>query len=59
MDDKEVYLILLLFKDLNMVISHLPFEDQVLITPFRSAFNEDIKKLERYLDNKYINKKGV
>ena len=59
MDDKEVYLILSLFKDLNMVISHLPFEDQVLITPFRSAFNEDIKKLERYLDNKYINKKEV
>lgn len=59
MDDKEVYLMLLLFKDLNMVISHLPFEDQVLITPFRSAFNEDIKKLERYLDNKYINKKEV
>lgn len=59
MDDKEVYLILLLFKDLNMVISHLPFEDQALITPFRSTFNEDIKKLERYLDNKYINKKEV
>lgn len=59
MDDKEVYLILLLFKDLNMVISHLPFEDQVLITPFRSAFSEDIKKLERYLDNKYIDKKEV
>ena len=59
MDDKEVYLILLLFKDLNMVISHLPFEDQVLITPLRSSFNEDIKKLERYLDNKYINKKEV
>ena len=59
MDDKEVYLILLLFKDLNMVISNLPFEDQILITPFKSAFNEDIKKLERYLDNKYTNKKEV
>jgi hypothetical protein len=59
MDDKEAYLILLLFKDLNMVISHLPFEDQVLIAPFRSVFNEDIKKLERYLDNKYTEKKEV